>query len=293
MQSEHTRLINKFIGLCKNNGPANNKGRQRFWPNPLHELGYRVEVIEQNVKMRGGDTVKPDVLTVSNKNLHALVVECKGGKSIKPDQDFRYASLLPSDLSNCAKVYDQKRLRHDVCYVAGIENHASLSSQTNLPFITFGQHVERHGEFKLSEINEKLSEPIPLDGLPEPTSYYPFAPSDDDKFVVPYVLRAVVKCLSSDNVDDRTGILESGAESKIMKEVDPGNLIARKHKKEMEERVKHVIGTLRKQREFVDLVKRAQGSRAAIQTLADRCDEMSDRACSEYEAQHRLTDDFG
>lgn len=292
MQSEHTRLINKFIGLCKNNGPADNGGRRRFWPNPLRELGYRVEVIEQNIKMRGGGSIKPDVLAVSNKNLHALVAECKGGKTIRPDQDLRYAGLAPSDLSNCAKVYDQKRLRHDVCYVAGIENHASLSPQTNLPFITFGQYVERHGEFGLPELNKKLSEPISLDGLPEPTSYYPFAPSDEDKLVVPYVLRAVVKCLSSDNAEDRAGILESGAENRIMEELDPQNIIARGHKKEMEERIRHVIGTLCKQREFVDLVKRAEGSRAAVQALASRCAEMSDRACSEYEGQHRLTDKF-
>lgn len=292
LQSEHTRLINKFIGLCKKNGPADNRDRQRFWPNPLHELGYKVEVIEQYIKMRSGDTVKPDVLAVSNKNLHALVSECKSSKSLREDQDRRYTDLSPSDLTNFAKVYDQEQLRHDVCYVVGIENHASLSAHTNLPFITFGQHVERHGEFRLSKLNEKLAEPIPLDGLPEPTSYYPFAPSDEDKFVVPYVFRAVVKCLSSDNVEDRAGILESGAETRIMKELDPQNLIARKHRKEMEKRIMHVIGTLCKQSEFVELVERAQSSRAAIQVLASKCGKMSDRACSEYERQHRLTDEF-
>lgn len=291
MQSEHTRLINKFIGLCKRNGSKDGKNGKKFWPNPLHELGYRVEMIEQGIKMRSGDIVKPDVLAVSSRNLHALVAECKSGKSIEAGQDRRYGRLSPLDLANLARVHDQKQLKHDVCYVDGIENHSSLSTHTELPFITFGRYVERHGEFGLAELNKKLAEPIPLEGLPEPTSYYPFAPSDEDKFVVPYVFRAVITCLSN---ADAAGILESGAEARIMDELDPQNLIARRHRKEMEKRIRHVIGTLCRQREFVDLVTRAEkGSHAAMQTLAGRCYDMSNAACSEYEGQHRLTDDFG
>lgn len=148
MQSDHTKLINKFIGLCQKEGRRDQD--RKPWPNPLHELGYRVNLVEQEISMGGGGTVHPDVLASSNRHLHVLVADCKSGRNIDADQDRRYASLTTADLADHVQLHDQNQLKHDVCYVDEAENHADLSAHTNLPFITFGrEHIQKHGRFKL------------------------------------------------------------------------------------------------------------------------------------------------
>ena len=288
MQSDHTRLINKFIGLCQKN--AHGGQGTKPWPNPLYELGYRVNLVEQEITMRGGGMVHPDVLASSNRHLHVLVAECKSGKNIDPGQDSRYASLATSDLSDFAQLHDPNQLKHDVCYVDEAENHASLAPYTKLPFITFGrEYVQKHGKFKLDKLDTKLSQQIPIGGSEDPSSYYPFSPSDDDEFVVPYVLRALVRCLALSDNASRVAVLESGVASMILDALNLPHFISHKHKKQMQERVKRVVHMLFQRDGFGDLVGRAAGyDHAAIKTLSSRCAEI----CSEYETQRRLTDSF-
>lgn len=288
MQSDHTKLINRFIGLCQKEGRLDQSSKP--WPNPLYELGYRVDLVEQQIRMRGGDTVHPDILVSSNRYLHVLVAECKSGKNIDIDQDRRYADLTTVDLESFVQLHDRNQLKHDVCYVDDIKNHDSLSPHTNLPFITFGrEHVQKHGKFRLDKLDQKLSQPIPLGESAEPSSYYPFSPSDDDEFVVPHVLRAFVMCLTSKDNASRAAVLESGVTSMIMAALNLPNFISNKHKKQMQERVKRIVGMLFQRDGFGDLVGRAaEYDHAAIRTLSSRCAEI----CSEYETQRRLTDSF-
>lgn len=288
LHSDHTILINKFICLCQ--AKSTGKQTQKPWPNPLYDLGYRVKLIEQEIRMRGGGIVHPDVLAVSNQHLHVLVAECKSGNNINADQDRRYASLETADLANFVKLHDRNQLKHDVCYVDGAENHASLDPHTNLPFITFGcECIQKHGTFQLDKLDKKLSLRITLDGSEILRSYYKFSPSDGDKFVVPHVLRALMRCVVSTDPKSRVVVLELGAATKITQVLDPQNIISRKHKKWLQKRVERVLNMLLQRDEFADLVRRAgESDPAAARTLWNKCGEIS----SEYETQGRITDSF-
>lgn len=289
LQSKHTILINKFIGLCQKQSAGRKSPKP--WPNPLYELGYRIKLIEKEISMCNGGLVHPDVLATSNRHLHILVIECKSGNNINADQDRRYANLSTRDFKNFVKMYDQSQLKHDVCYVDGMENHASLEPHTDLPFITFGRrHIQKHGTFKLDKLDRKLSPQITLDGSEVLRSYYKFSPFDGDKFVVPHVVRALMQCVTSTSSKSRVAVLELGAALKITEALDPQNIISSHHKGQLQKRVEHVIDMLLQRDGFADLVRRAgECNPAAVRTLWSKCGEI----CSEYETQGRLTDSFG
>lgn len=84
-------MINYVIGFCKISDT---------WIHPLEELGYEVRLIEQTIKLMQttNELIKPDVVAVSNKLLHALVFDCKSGKNIERDQIARYNQLTDADL---------------------------------------------------------------------------------------------------------------------------------------------------------------------------------------------------
>lgn len=288
LHSDHTILINKFICLCQKQSAGTKTPKP--WPNPLYDLGYRIKLIEQEIRMRSGDIVHPDVLAASNRHMHVLVAECKSGNNINADQNRRYASLETSDLANLVMLHDRNQLKHDVCYVDGEENHTNLAPHTNLPFITFGcACIQKHGTFKLDKLDKKLSLRITLDGSEILRSYYKFSPSDDDKFVVPHILRALMQCVASKDSKSRVVVLELGAATKITQVLDPQNIISRKHKGRLQKRVERVLGILLQRDGFADLVRRAgECDPAAVRTLWNKCDEIR----SEYETQGKITDSF-
>ena len=67
--SEHTRLVNKVIGLCKDTA---------CWPSFLYDLGYNIQLVEQTISLReSAQKITPDMVAVSNKLVHAMVIDCK------------------------------------------------------------------------------------------------------------------------------------------------------------------------------------------------------------------------
>ena len=147
--------MNMFIGLCKNT---------KKWPCILHDLGYDVQLIEQRISLESSDTITPDVVAVSNKQLHAIVAECKSGNNTDTDQENRYNQLKSVDLYYAGiNTYDHNQLTFVVCYVDNESNHKSLELHTKLPFITFDQKaIHAIGDFNDGMTNKKLQNAIPL-----------------------------------------------------------------------------------------------------------------------------------
>ena len=48
---------------------------------PLRDIGYKVQLIEQTLKLHSGYIVVPYVIVVFNQCSHILVVDCKDVKS--------------------------------------------------------------------------------------------------------------------------------------------------------------------------------------------------------------------
>ena len=186
--SEHTRLVNRVIGLCKDAACR---------PGVLHDLGYAAQLIEQSISLRkSSQKITPDVVAVSNKLLHAIVIDCKGGTNIDLDQDRRYESLESRDLTYHVTVHDPNQLTHVACYADEVANHKSLEPHTRLPFITFGpEEVGGKRDFGRTEVNDKLRKGVSLKDMLEPTGYYPFSPDDEDSSVIPHVLTGLLAYL--------------------------------------------------------------------------------------------------
>lgn len=210
-QSEHTALINMFIGIC-----TNDVG----WPSTLYDLGYRVKRIEGHLPL-GYDAqpARPDVVAASNRLNHAVVAECKSGKNIDPEQDERYKMLKSDDIHKCVKTHDAGRLTHTVCYVAPETYHGRLADHTTLPFIVFGtDDMYGSGDFGHQILNEQFLKRTPIKKSRAPRNYYSFSPSDDKPILLKKICAGIISYamqkgnmsrlpLNSENVEE--SILET------------------------------------------------------------------------------------
>ena len=133
------------------------------------------------------EQVKPDVVAVSNKQLHALVFDCKSGKNAEADQVARYKKLMDEDLLRWVgdKVYATKGFSHDTCYVC-LEEHRKVLSPNmgDLPLLSVGKEkVSKIGTFEKQALEAKFKTDIPFTRrMVEPLSYYPFSTTDDRNF---------------------------------------------------------------------------------------------------------------
>src|SRR5215204_2760920 len=122
--------MNYLIGLSKETGN---------WPSTLSDLGYEVQLIEKSIRTSSLQKIKPDLIVVSNKYLHSIVFDCKGGTSVEHDQIERYAGLSKNDFVNWIDVYSRE-ITFDVCFSDLLENHSEIMLKVgNLPVLTFGE----------------------------------------------------------------------------------------------------------------------------------------------------------
>lgn len=279
--SPHTRLMNMFIGLCLN---------AKEWPSVLHELGYRVQLVEQSISLHGGAKIRPDAIAVSNRLLHAMVADCKSGNNIDSRQDEKYRALEPADLANWVTAHgEEDRLRHAVCYVDGSNNHKSLKDQTRFPFITFGKkYVQGSGGFGHDKVDRALCAKIPLDGMMEPAGYYPFSPEDEEHVLIRHVLRGVVSYLSNKE-GDRPPICDADAALRIIKFTHPSDKMPPDHTRQLAKRIRElIVSLLAKYPDFKDKTAKLEGDgpeSASMKGLERICA----RIVSEYEKTPRLT----
>ena len=280
---EHTRLVNRFIGLCHDT---------LSWPNTLWQLGYEVQIIEQAISLESAVKIVPDVIAVSRKLSHAIVTDCKSGSSIKTEQDNRYTQLTSNNLAYHVTTHDSNLLSHIVCYVDNESNHVSLEPHTTLPFITFGQDMVRtKGDFGNQETNEKMQNPIPLTGMKEPTVYYPFSPNDEDHFVIPHVLTGLVSYLTKKRRPSAR-VQDLSTAGKILESIHPCyKEFSTKHKNDLVRKVRKMIhvslASNSKFKEQILKIESGEYSIGTLQSLSGTCTEI----VSDLQQQRRV-DDF-
>lgn len=178
--------MNCVIGLCE---------RDHHWPSLLSDLDYRVRLIEQSLRTSSGYMVKPDIVAVSSRLFHSLVIEIKSGPSIDVDQLARYDSLKAPNLRNYLETYLHQQLTLDICYVGLEANRVTLLPMLGThPLLTFDNSaIRKSGQFSQYELERKFSEPISLTGKHPPVSYYPFSEEDEDDVFLDSILRMVVQ----------------------------------------------------------------------------------------------------
>lgn len=178
--------MNYIIGMCK---------KHENWIQILRDLGYDPSVIEQRIRTSSGDTIRPDIVITSNKLLHSLVFECKGGITVDPDQFERYGTLTKEDLMRWISVYTFHNFNFDVCIADLRKNHPAIFpyAVNKFPMITFGNdEILKTGKFSNKRIDKALEKPISIEEKIPPLFYYPFCEEDETSYVIPFIMRGLV-----------------------------------------------------------------------------------------------------
>lgn len=285
LPSPHTRLMNCVIGLCK---------KDIGWPSPLAELGYDVQLIEQPIRTSQGNQVRPDVVATSNKFLHSIVFDCKGGNQVEPTQVSNYKGLRDTDLARWVTVFDATKLSHDICFTCFNNNQSSVSSQIQgMSLIVFGdQNISKTGNFSDRTLDTTFDTPISLDKMKPPLSYYPFSESDDDAVIVPRVLRMIVS-IALKTARGGQSALEGATltTEEITSSIHPlWKALSLDQQGKLRKRVGDIVhGILQTEPEFRNALKEVEGKKGykVVSTLQSLQRE-AERISREAETQSRL-----
>ena len=276
--------MNKFMGLCTNT---------HGWPRMLYKIGFRVQLVEQRIST-GSGSITPDVVAASDLLSHALVVDCKGGKSIDKPQDERYGRIRREDLANWIDVREQGRLTHAACYAASDSSHAKLRAHTSLPFIVFGRSfVKGIGSFGLPKLDKVLGKRTGLERSREPLALYPFSPDDHPSVALPFIIKGVVCCAAKSGAEVSRDFATEEGMTEVIKTIHPfyksagrrhAKLLVRKSAAWFNEMLEEDSGL---EALYKKLLQEGFETRA-VEAFADRC-----RAgIASRQSQRRMTDAF-
>jgi len=231
---EHTLLINKVIGLCSGQGG---------WPSFMHEQGYEVRSLELVLTTKGGEKAKPDVVIVSNKNKHVVLVECKSGSEIVSKQDKKYDGLEARSIAaqiGAGRFVD----KHVVVYAIRGVNLKRIERQTRRPLVVFSaSRVWGRGDFGARKLSEKLRDGVSLDGMRAPTGYYPFGLDDSDLVVISHIVQGIVKLATErKTVVDLNG--EDSADLLFDAIYEMREILPSRHIKEIKNRIRQTAGKM-------------------------------------------------
>lgn len=179
---KHTLLVNKILCLC---------AAVPRWPSILLEHGYRILAIERSIRV-GSRTVVPDIMLLNETAGHILVIDCKGGSNIKPDQEGRYAQMrLPDILETTGSGH--KANAHTFAYAIDEKHAERMRAHTGFALIVFGRHAVRAiGDLGYCPLTRELQAGVSLGREPMPQFFYPFSINDShddiDAQVTPILL---------------------------------------------------------------------------------------------------------
>ncbi|MCH7561005.1 MAG: hypothetical protein IIC67_06525 [Thaumarchaeota archaeon] len=216
------------------------------WVHPLADMGYKAQLIEQTIRTeKSGKSVKPDVITTSNKTIHSIVFDCKGGTTIDDEQISRYENLIKDDLFRWIDVYTKDNYSHDVCILDFKKNNASIITKVkNFPILLLSDlSLEKNNTFSKSQVNEKFETSISTKNLKPPISYYPFSENEDRRVIIPHVLRAMISVLmdrSTRDVDVTNP--DTFTSQKILLRIHKmWKILSRDHQNALKELVKEIV----------------------------------------------------
>lgn len=277
--NNHTRLMNKFIGLC--DGSVG-------WPSPLGGVGYEVNLIEKEVTTDSARKVVPDMIACSQSLAHAIVVECKSGSSLDTVQDEKYREVKAANIAKVVSI-NKERLTHTVSYVADNDKYESLRRGTSLPFIVFGDdYVEGRGDFKREELDRALQKTGIRDKWAEPTNYYAFSHDEAAGVIVMHAINGLITCAKNGDPGFKFDLGDEGTIVAILKRTHVYySRISTKHRRELKGRVRKVLDQIARTnpdfaRQFAKMGQKP--GYAAVRKFHSICE----RIVEDYAAQDRL-----
>lgn len=132
----------------------------------------------------------------SNRLIHSLVAECKGGRSLDSDQLRKYASLTVDAVRTKASLAESSRMSFSTMYACVSGNEEALLHAMDpvrrFPLLSFGTNeIGLSHRFDLEDLNNGFSSPLRFQGYP-PLSFYPFSDSDPDSYIARFIFQDLV-----------------------------------------------------------------------------------------------------
>lgn len=268
-----------LIGLCHDD--AN-------WPSLLHDLGYAVRLIGQEISVGRTGRIAPDLVAYSDDLSHAIVAECKGGRAIPPRRDGAYAHLAVPDLEPHVTGKDSRLAAHASCYVVTGDDCPEPKPEAGLPLVVFGaDRVKGHGSFNNAALDKALHAGSPLGGCLEPGGYCPFSADDDSRSLVPHVLQGILSCIRKP--DSGFDLGHPDAARQVLEAVHPyHSKMDPECKAALVQRMQGIIGQLADQRfkKQAQMLKDPDASPAAARGFVLLCKKIA----NSYRGQRRLSD---
>lgn len=158
--------VNAIIGFLK---------RDRRWPSPLYKLGYRLEMIEQVVSVASLGRAEVDVISLSHKRNHAVLWECKSGRTLDERQARVYAAATAEAVQRTGNVTfpnpESATVESAYCCLepdgeAVVRGLSSCASK--IPVVSLGREARLvHSKFEDNDLNRCFTAGVPLPPLDE------------------------------------------------------------------------------------------------------------------------------
>lgn len=158
--------VNAVLGFLK---------RDPHWPSILYESGYRLTMIEQPVSVPSVGTVEADIICLNRKGNHAIVWECKSGRTVEEKQARVYAALSPTDVQRTGNVTfpHPSSASAEVVYCCLSEDSKTVSTALRelglaIPVVSLGAKAElASGQIKDTTLCKQLMAGVALPSLEE------------------------------------------------------------------------------------------------------------------------------
>jgi len=277
MISEHTKLINCFIGYTK---------LDRKFPSFLRELGYSIDSIEPNFRTFENEVVNPDILITSNKIHHSLIIESKGGGINNEKQIENYKNIKKENFIHLTCSKESEKLKFDIalaCIHTNMEKIGQCPYIKDIPLIvhdlTRVYLSDKHGKFGSPHLNKLFEEPIQI---PKhyPTNYYPFGCDDDIRHISIHILRSIVQLSLKVQEFTDEDILKNSHQ--LWDKFD------KTHQKKMKGKLRNLMTSnhFSKISNYLDMRKKKyKVSTRTLQSLQDACDSLSQELQNNSEQQ--------
>jgi hypothetical protein len=158
--------VNAVIGFLK---------RDRRWPSVLSELRYSLTMIEQPVSAPGIGTAEVDVICLSSNRNHAILWECKAGRTVDEKQARVYSALTPEDIQRTGNITfpDPRSASVEVAYCclqgdwSAVVN-ALRGLNLSFPVVSLGEEAGlASGQFQDGELTKRFGAGVALPPLEE------------------------------------------------------------------------------------------------------------------------------
>jgi hypothetical protein len=189
-------IINLFIGMSFGAPDL---------PRLLIDGGYLCHSIEQTFPVGVNDSVNPEVIFCSIQEAHTLIVECKSGANLKPDQLARYAMIANTPLALAAQVPPDAATSYELLIV-GKQEHAErllLGSGTVedprriIAVRTDGGINRIEGEFTPAILNARFNMQLSVNWDVVPQHYFPVDVESQDwqfaEYIMPELIAAILR----------------------------------------------------------------------------------------------------